>query len=121
MAIEELVDESERREHPRYAVNIQIEVRTGNETVSGLMVDISIEGLRISIPKLIKPSTDLTVSFVAAGDVNILSRSIWALEKSTAGLPSYLVGLKIYSVLVDNRDLQGMAERTDFLQNLLNS
>ena len=119
MAIDKLVDESERREHPRYAVNIQIEVRTGNEIISGLMVDISIEGLRISIPKLIKPSTDVAVSFSAKEEVNILSRAVWTLEKSTAGLPSYLVGLKINSILVNNHDLQGMAERTDFLQNLL--
>ena len=121
MAAEELVDESERREYPRYAVNIQVEVRTGSEIINGLMVDISIEGLRISIPKLIKPSTEIAVSFSAEKKVNILSRAVWTLEKNTAGLPSYLVGLKIHSVLVNNHDVQGMAERTDFLQNLLNS
>jgi len=119
MAIEELVDESERREHPRYAVNIPIDVQVGSEVVNGLMVDISIEGLRISIPKLIKPSTDIAVTFSTREKVIILSRTVWTLEKNTAGLPAYLIGLKIYTIQAGSRDVQGMAERTAFLQDLL--
>ena len=118
MTKEKLVDESERRGYLRHAVNIQVEIKAGSETASGMMVAISVEGLRISIPKLIKPSTDVVVSFAAGEEVIILASVVWALEESTAGLPSYLAGLKIYSVLVNNKDVQGMAERTAFLQNL---
>jgi hypothetical protein len=119
MAKEELEDRSERREHPRYAVNIDVEVQIGNDKLEGLMVDISIEGLRISIPKLIKPSTDMVVTFSAEEEVHILSHAVWTLERSMAGLPSYLVGLKILSVRVNNHDVQGQAERTAFLDTLL--
>ena len=119
MATKQLVDQFDRREHPRFAVDIQIKVRTGDEIISGVMVDISIEGLRIRVPKFIRPETDITVFFSTAEEVNILSRAVWALEKITAGLPSYLVGLKIHSLMVNDRDIQGMAARTDFLQNLL--
>ena len=119
MAKEELVDRSERREHPRYAVNIQVEIRIGTRVISGLMVDISIEGMRISLPTLIQPSTNMVVSFSIDEEVNILSQAVWTLEKSAIGLPSYLVGLKIHSILVNNHDMQGMAERTAFLDKLL--
>ena len=118
MATDELMDQSERREYPRYAVNIQVEIDTGSETASGLMVDISIDGLRISLPGLIKPSADVKISFSAGEEVIILAHVVWALEKSVAGLPSYLAGLKIYSISVNNQDLQGMAERIAFLQDL---
>jgi len=119
MAKEELEDHAERRAHPRYAVNIAVKVSIGNETVDGLMVDISIEGLRISIPKLIKPSTDMLVTFSTEDEVHILSHAVWTLEQNTAGLPSYLVGLKIHSVRVNNHDMLGQAERTAFLDKLL--
>jgi len=119
MAKEELADHAERREHPRYAVNIAVDIHIGSEVVSGLMVDISIAGIRISISRLITPSTEILVTFAEKDEVKILSRAVWTLEKNTAGLPSYLVGLEIESVLVNNRDMPGMAERTAFLDQLL--
>ncbi len=119
MAKEELVDRSERREHPRYAVNIEVEVRIDTEVIPGLLADISIAGLRIRLPKLVKPSTDMVVTFSAEEEVRIFSQAVWTLEKSSAGLPAYLVGLKIQSILVNNHDMQGMAERTAFLDKLL--
>ncbi len=119
MAKQELVDHAERRAHPRYVVNIQVDLCMGTEIVSGLMVDISIEGMRISLPKLVKPSTDMMVIFSTDEEVNILSQVVWVLEKMSAGLPSYLAGLKIDSFLVNNDDLPGMAERTAFLDKLL--
>ena len=118
MAKDKLVDESERREYLRHAVNIQVEIKAGSETASGMMVAISIEGLRVSMPKPIKPSTDVVISFSAGEEVIILATVVWVLEESMAGLPSYLAGLKISSVSVNNKDVQGMAERTAFLQNL---
>lgn len=119
MAKEVLEDHTERRAHPRYAVNIPVKVGIGNESLDGLMVDISIEGLRISIPKLIKPSTDILVSFSTEDEVQILSHAVWTLEQNMAGLPSYLIGLKIYSVRVNNHEMPGQAERTAFLDKLL--
>jgi len=119
MAKEVLEDHTERRVHPRYAVNIPVKVDIGNETIDGLMVDISIEGLRISVPSLIKPSTDILVSFSTEDEVQILAHTVWTLEQNLAGLPSYLVGLKINSVRVNNRDMPGQAERTAFLDKLL--
>lgn len=119
MAKEVREDRSERRAHPRYAVNIAVKVSIGTETVDGLLVDISIEGLRISLPKLIKPSTDMLVTFSAEDEVHILSHAVWTLEQNLAGLPSYLVGLKIHSVRVNNHDVLGQAERTAFLDRLL--
>ncbi len=119
MAVEELEDKYERREHPRFAVDIQIEARSSDEIILGLMVDISIAGLRIRVPKFIRPDTDIMVFFSTADEVNILTRTVWALEETVAGLPSYMVGLKIHSIMVNKSDIQGMAARTDFLQKLL--
>ena len=119
MAIERLPDESELRKYPRFAVNVLVEVKVGSETISGLMVDISIEGLRISTPKPIKPSTDVVISFLVGEETVILASVVWSLDKISKGLPSYLAGLKIHSVSVNNKNLQGMAELTAFLQNLI--
>ncbi len=119
MAKEELVDRSERREHPRYAVNIEVEIHIDTEVITGLLVDISIAGLRIRLPRLVKPSADMVVTFSTEEEVKIYSQAIWTLEKNSAGLPAYLVGLKIQSILVNNHDMQGMAERTAFLDKLL--
>jgi len=119
MAREELADHSERREHPRYTVDIAVDIQVGKEVISGLMVDISIDGLRLSLPTLVTPETEMLVSFTAVDEVKIFARAVWTLEKSLAGLPAYLVGLKIDAVLVDNQDLPGMAERTAFLDRLL--
>jgi hypothetical protein len=119
MAKEEVADRHERRRHTRYAVNIQVEIRIEDEVLAGQMVDISIEGLRISLSKLIKPSTDMVITFSTKEEVRILAQAVWTLEESSAGLPSYFVGAKIFSIMVDAQDLPGMAERTAFLDRLL--
>ncbi len=119
MAKEELVDRSERREHPRYAVNLAVEICIDCEVITGQLVDISIKGMRISLPRIVKPSTDMVVTFSAEEEVRIFSHAVWTLEKNSSGLPAYLVGLKIHSIMVNNHDMQGMAERIAFLENLL--
>ena len=110
--------ETERREHERYDVNIQVDIKAGNEMASGLMVGTSLEGLRISTPKLIQPGTDVVVTFSTGEKVVILAGVVWVLDRITRGLSSYLSGLKIYSVTVGNKEIKGMAERTAFLQDL---
>lgn len=110
--------ETDRREHQRYAVNMQVEIKAGNETGSGLMVGTSLEGLRITTHRLIKPSTDVVITFSTGEEVVILAGVVWVLDKIKKGLSSYLAGLKIYSVSVGNKNIQGMAERTAFMQNL---
>jgi len=119
MAKAELVDRSERREHPRYAVNLAVEICIDSEVITGLLVDISIEGMRISLPRVVKPSTDMVVTFSVEEEVRIFSQAVWTLEKNSAGLPSYLVGLRIQSILFNGHEMQGMAERTAFLDKLL--
>ena len=108
----------ERREYQRYSVHVQVDILAGNEMGSGLMVGTSLEGLRIKTPKLIRPSTDVMVTFSTGKKVVILAGVVWVLDKIKKGLSSYLAGLQIYSVTVGNREIKGMAERTAFLQDL---
>ena len=119
MAKEKLEDRSERREHPRYAVNIDADIWVGSDKLHGRLVDISVDGLRISVPKAIKPSSDLMVAFTLRAEIKIWSRAVWTLEQSSTGLPVYLVGLKIYSVQANNKDIEGMARRTALFDKLL--
>jgi len=119
MAGKELKNGSERREYPRHVANIQVKIRIGSETADGSIIDISLEGLRISAPRRIKPSTDVVISFSTGKEVSILARVVWTLDKIAGGLPSYLAGLKIYSISVNKKDVQSMAERVVFIENLL--
>ena len=109
---------TDRREHQRYAVHVRVDIQAGNERDSGLMVGTSLEGLRIRTHRLIKPSTDVVVTFSTGEKVVILAGVVWVLDKIKRGLSSYLAGLQIYSVTVGNKEIKGMAERTAFLQDL---
>lgn len=111
--------DAERRGHPRYCVDIQVEITTDTGKTTGVMVGTSLEGLRIKTPTRIQPATDVVVTFSIGEKVLFLSGVVWVLDKFNRGLPSYLTGLKINSVSVNNKELQGMAERTAFMQNLL--
>lgn len=118
MAMEALAIETERRGHQRYFAHVDVNIAVGNEASGGLLVGTSLEGLRIRTPRLIKPSTDVVISFFNEEDVVILAGIVWVLDKIKKGLPSYMAGLQIYSIKVGKKDLQGMAERTAFLQDL---
>ena len=76
------------------------------------------EGLRISTPTLITPDTDLVISFSDGEDVVILAGVVWVLDKNKKGLPAYLAGLQIHSIKEGLEEIQGVAARTAFLQDL---
>ena len=109
---------TERREHKRYTTRIEVDIKSGNESSSGLLVGTSLEGLRISTAKSIQPSTDVVISFSNGKEVTILAGVVWVLDKNKMGLPIYLAGLQIYSIKVGNKDIQGLAARTAFFQDL---
>lgn len=111
--------ESERMEHQRYAVNFNVEITTAGGKTTGMMVGTSLEGLRIKTTTGIQPATDVVVTLLSGEKVILLAGVVWVLDKSDRGLPSYLAGLKINSVTVDGRILEGAAERTALLQELI--
>ena len=111
--------ENERREHQRYPVNIQVEITADRGKTIGMMVGTSLKGLRIKTTTLIQPATDVVISLPTGERVIFLAGVVWVLDKNKRGLPSYLAGLKIDSVSVDGKELQDIAEREAFLQELL--
>ena len=110
---------SERRKHKRYSVDIQVEITTDSGRAIGVMIGTSMEGLRIRTNKLIEPGTDVVVTFSIGKRVKLLARVVWVLDKVKRGLSSYLAGLKIDSISINDKELQGVAENQAFLQNLL--
>lgn len=119
MSQEEQKTESDRREHPRYAVNFNVEITTESGKTTGMMVGTSLEGLRIQTTTGIQPATDVVVTLLTDKKVILLAGVAWVLDQCSQGLPCYLAGLKINSVSVDGKELVGAAERTAFLQELL--
>lgn len=119
MPKEEHASESDRREHQRYSVNIQVEITADFGKTTGLMIGTSLEGLRIKSIKRMQPATDVVITFSTGKKVIMLTGVVWVLDNIERGLPSYLTGLKINSVKVDDKELKGMAERIAFLQDLL--
>ncbi len=119
MAKEEQTADSERREHQRYSVDIQVDITADVGRTTGTMVGTSLEGLRLKTTTRIQPATDVVITFSTGEEVILLAGVVWVVDKFNRGLPEYLTGLKINSVKVDDKELQGMAERTAFLQDLL--
>jgi len=111
--------DTERRKHPRYSLNIQVEITADRVKTVGMLVGTSLQGLRINTTTLIQPATDVVISLPNGERGVFLAGVVWVLDKSKRGIPSYLAGLKIDSVSVDGKELQGFAERQAFLQELL--
>lgn len=119
MPKEELAAGSERREHQRYSVNIQVDITADFGKTPGTMVGTSLEGIRIKTIKRMQPATDVVITFSSGKEVIMFAGVVWVLDNLERGLPSYLTGLKINSVSVNGRELGGMAERMAFMQALL--
>jgi hypothetical protein len=119
MPKEEHAVESERREHQRYSVNIRVEITADVGKTHGMMVGTSIDGLQIKTATRIQPATDVVITFSTGEKVIFLAGVVWVLDRIERGLPTYLTGFKINSVTANGKELQGMAERTAFLQDLL--
>jgi hypothetical protein len=83
------------------------------------MVGTSLEVLRIKTIQRMQPATDVVITFFTGKKVIMLAGVVWVLDSLERGLPSYLTGLKINSVSADGLELEGMAERTAFMQDLL--
>ena len=66
-----------------------------------------------------QPATDVVITFSTGKKVILLAGVVWVLDSLERGLPLYLTGLKINSVSVGGRELEGLAERTAFMQDLL--
>jgi len=108
MPKEEHAAESERREHQRYSVNIQVEITADFGNTLGTMVGTSLEGIRVKTIQRIQPATDVVITFSTGKEVILLAGVVWVLDNLERGLPSYLTGLKINSVSVNSRELEGM-------------
>ena len=119
MPKEEHASESDRREHQRYSVNIQVDITADFGKTTGMMIGTSLEGLRIKTINRIQPATDVVITFSTGKKVIMLAGVVWVLDNIERGLPSYLTGLKINSISVNDRELEGFAERTAFMQDLL--
>lgn len=119
MAKEKPAAEPERRKHQRYSVDIQVEITADFGKTTGKMVGTSLEGLRIKTTSRIQPATDVVITFFTGEKVILLAGVVWVVDESKRGLPLYTTGLKVNSVLVDGKELKGMAERTAFMQDLL--
>ena len=119
MPNEEHAAANERRGHQRYSANIQVEITADTGKTIGMLVGTSLEGLRIKTTTLIKPATDMVITFSTGKPVIVLAGVVWVLDQIDKRLPSYLAGLKINSVSVNGKELQGMAERTAFLQEFM--
>ncbi len=110
---------SERRQHERSSVNIQVEITAACGKTSGVMIGTSLEGLRVRTTTLLQPATDVVISFSTDEKVILLAGVAWVIDKIDRGLPLYSAGLKINAVSVNGKELQGMAERIAFLQDLM--
>ncbi|MCP3950876.1 MAG: PilZ domain-containing protein [Desulfobacterales bacterium] len=119
MPKEEHGADSERREHQRHSVNIQVEIVATSGQTTGVMIGTSLEGLCIKTSMLIEPATNVMITFSTGEKVDLLAEVAWILDKIDRGLPSYVAGLKINSVSVNGEELRGIAKRTAFLQDLI--
>jgi len=111
--------ELERRIHPRYTINADAILTYDQGKCNGQINEISVDGARFICAKAINPGTFISINLDMANPVTIRGAVVWALESSPSGLPSYQIGIQIHDISVGGESGQGLAERTDLLQDIL--
>ena len=110
----------ERRHKKRHPIQIEATIITPTASISGVTVDISINGIRVTSPEPILPETDIALS-LATGEETLLSGAIlWALEtKNKQDVPGYDVGIEIDSVILKDQEAIGFAEKEAIVEEIL--
>ena len=109
----------ERRQYSRYQVKCGASIVCDLGQLPVTLTDISVEGVRLEMPKAPTPGTGATITLDLDKAVVLRGVILWAIETGTAGIPYFQVGIETDSIQLDGDLATGLGQRTHVLQEIL--
>jgi hypothetical protein len=110
---------TERRHYSRYKIRCEAEVICDAGRIDGTVIEISVEGARLKMPKAPTPGTGITVNMNLNAPVMLRGTILWTLEYMPKGIPVFQVGFDTDHLTVDGKEAMGFGERTHFIQEIV--
>jgi hypothetical protein len=111
--------QTERRQYPRYRVNLYTQIITPKFYISLNTIEISIEGIRIETYSEIPPGTEVTITFDLDKKILFFGKVVWVLSFQQKGVPKYLIGIKVHEILLSGIKVIGFDPKHELIQDIL--
>lgn len=111
----------ERRQEPRHALRMSVQVETADGVVAGDTLDIGVDGIHVVTTQPIVPGTSVTVTLETAASAYIRGQVIWILETGSSGLPLYHIGIGADAMGIGESSAVGHAEKNRIVQTVLDA
>ena len=109
----------ERRQYSRYQIKCGATIVCDVGHVPATVTEISVEGIRMEMPKAPTPGTGATITLDLETEIIIRGVIQWTVEAGTAGLHFFQIGLEMDSIQMDGEVATGLGRRTHVVQEIL--
>ena len=109
----------DRRKLPRYQISIKAELHTPAFYITGRIIDISVEGIRVETFIPIEPETDVAVFFKIGKDIIFKGKVIWVITHKDKRKGLYQIGIEVEHMAIDDIEVLGFDIREELVQELL--
>jgi hypothetical protein len=109
----------ERRKLPRYQISINAELHTPLFYMTGRIIDISVEGIRVETFIPLEPETDVAVFFNAGKDIIFKGIVIWVITHKDKRKGLYQIGVEVEHMAIDDIEVLGFDIREELVQEIL--
>jgi hypothetical protein len=111
----------DRRKLPRYQISINAELHTPTFYITGRIVDISVEGIRVETFIPLEPETDVAVFFKVGKDIIFKGIVIWVITHKDKRKGLYQIGIEVEHMAIDDIEVLGFDIREELVQEILSS
>ena len=109
----------DRRKLPRYQISISAELHTPTFYITGRIIDISVEGIRVETFIPIEPQTDVAVFFKIGKDIIFKGIVIWVITHKEKRKGLYQIGIEVEHMAIDDIEVLGFDIREELVQEIL--
>jgi hypothetical protein len=117
----EMTPTKDRRKLRRYQISINAELHTPTFYISGRIIDISSEGIRVETFIPLEPETDVAVFFNIGKDIIFKGIVIWAIthKKNRKRKGLYQIGIEVEHMAIADIEVLGFDIREELVQEIL--
>ena len=108
----------DRRKMPRYQISLKAELHTSSFYISGRIIDISIEGIRIETYIPLEPETDVAVYFNIGKEIIFKGIVIWVITHKDKRKGLYEIGIEVEHMAIDDIEVLGFDIREELVQEI---
>ena len=109
----------DRRKLPRYQISIDAELHTPTFCISGSIIDISVEGIRVETLTPLELETDVAVFFNIGKDIIFKGVVIWVVTHKKKRKVLYEIGIEIEHMALADIEVLGFDIREELVQEIL--